>query len=324
MKTLNLSYPNKSNIKFKVSQFPDGQQDINILDVGLGGNFYDLSSIPHDEQVDYVQIKSRLNSFKDLELIICATKALKRLGVKKIHLYIPYLLGARSDRQFVEGGTSYLVDVIAPIINAQGFKSVTVIDVHSDVAAACIERLKVIGNTNLVSTALDDLYLSPVNFSTRQSTHISIDGSGFVLISPDGGALKKIYKVAEAIGYKGDVICCSKSRDTKGKLSKTIVPLKDIKQVNRDFIIIDDICDGGATFINIAKEIKNHYNGYINEPNIYLVVTHGIFSKGFEELSKYFDGIYCTNSYQDIPKDYEIGTGSGIWLPDLVKQLNVF
>ena len=32
----------------------------------------------------------------------------------------------------------------------------------------------------------------------------------------------------------------------------------------------------------------------------YLIVTHGIFSAGFEELYKHFDGIYCTNSYSDI------------------------
>ena len=53
---------------------------------------------------------------------------------------------------------------------------------------------------------------------------------------------------------------------------------------------------------------------------IYLIVTHGVFSKGFEELSKYFEGIYCTNSYGDalsqrdgdLPYEY------------LVKQLNIF
>ena len=36
-----------------------------------------------------------------------------------------------------------------------------------------------------------------------------------------------------------------------------------------------------------------------NYKNSFLVVSHGIFSKGFSELSKYFEGIYCTNSYSD-------------------------
>lgn len=121
----------------------------------------------------------------------------------------------------------------------------------------------------------------------------------FILIAPDGGSLKKIYKLAEQIGYKGDIITCSKERDKDGKLTKTAVPLLD--RESHDFIIVDDICDGGATFINIAKNIKEQYKGLedISPIKIYLIVTHGIFSKGFEELSKYFDGIYCTNSYKE-------------------------
>lgn len=146
----------------------------------------------------------------------------------------------------------------------------------------------------------------------------------FILISPDAGATKKIYKLAEQIGYKGDIITCSKDRDTEGKLTKVNVPISlAAGHGDKDMIIIDDICDGGATFINIAKRIKEYkYNN-----KIYLIVTHGIFSKGFEELSKYFDGIYCTNSYQDIKI-------SSSWFNDnvikaeenesFVKQLNVF
>ena len=37
----------------------------------------------------------------------------------------------------------------------------------------------------------------------------------------------------------------------------------------------------------------------------YLFVSHGIFSKGFEELKKYYEGIGCTNSikYSTKPDD---------------------
>jgi ribose-phosphate pyrophosphokinase len=73
--------------------------------------------------------------------------------------------------------------------------------------------------------------------------------------------------------------------------------------------------DGGQTFINIAKHLNN--GDFLTKPKIYLIVTHGIFSKDFGELSQYFDGIYCTNSYKDI-NDYITDP------PFLVKQLNVF
>jgi ribose-phosphate pyrophosphokinase len=60
-------------------------------------------------------------------------------------------------------------------------------------------------------------------------------------------------------------------------------------------VIVDDICDGGRTFTEIAKAIRTQ----VPNARIYLVVTHGIFSAGFEELEKYFERIYTTNSYKD-------------------------
>lgn len=146
-----------------------------------------------------------------------------------------------------------------------------------------------------------------------------------ILVSPDAGASKKIYKLAEQIGYKGDIITCSKDRDKDGKLTKTVVPFH-INEVNKDFIIIDDICDGGATFINIAKEIKERrqFSSAVHPSQygkIYLIVTHGIFSKGFNELAQYFDGIYCTNSYSELSSDWKY-TDSGVG--NFIKQLNVF
>ena len=149
----------------------------------------------------------------------------------------------------------------------------------------------------------------------------------FILIAPDGGSLKKIYKLAEQIGYKGDIITCNKDRDVGGNLTKIFVPVSPhYSDSLKDHIIIDDICDGGATFINIAKYLKEKYSN-MNDENmkgkIYLIVTHSIFSKGFSELSKYFDGIYCTNSYSDLKFHPSINDIIGP-SEKLVKQLNVF
>ena len=251
-----------------------------------------------------VQIKARLNNFKDLELIICATKSLRNLGVKEIHLYTPYFLGSRSDRKFEEGSNNYLKDVICPIINSLNFESVTVIDPHSDVLEACLNNFKKIDNLNLINFSLSNLYdMSKILLNNE-----------FILVSPDAGANKKIFKIAEQIGYKRDIITCSKYRDEQGKLTRINVPLEFS---GKDLIIIDDICDGGATFINIAKTIRNRVHNSVKQPKIYLIVTNGIFSKGFKELNQYFDDIYCTNSYKDIAND-EYGEISN------VKQLNIF
>lgn len=294
MKTLNLTNNETSDIKFEVSKFPDGQQQIKIL------SEYEFKwEIKNNYSF---QIKSRLNNFKDLELIICATKSLRNLGVKEIHFYAPYFLGSRSDRKFEEGSNNYLKDVICPIINSLKFESVTVLDPHSDVLEACLNNFKKIDNYKLIEHACG-LITAPIGDFTNNC----------ILISPDAGANKKIFKVADQIGYAGDIITCSKSRNENGKLSRVEIPEFD---TNKDCILIDDICDGGATFLNIAQKIKSKT---INKPHhkIYLIVTHGIFSKGFKELNLYFDGIYCTNSYQDIA-DNEYGQKTN------VKQLNIF
>lgn len=301
MKVLNLTNNETSDIKFEVSKFPDGQQQVKIL--GETSVSYE-PSISLNTINNSVKIKSRLNNFKDLELIICTTKSLRNLGVKEIHLYTPYFLGSRSDRKFEEGSNNYLKDVICPIINSLNFESVTVLDPHSDVLEACLNNFKKIDNLNLINFSLSNLYdMSKILLNNE-----------FILVSPDAGANKKIFKIAEQIGYKGDIITCSKYRDEQGKLTRINVPLEFS---GKDLIIIDDICDGGATFINIAKTIRNRVHNSVKQPKIYLIVTHGIFSKGFKELNQYFDDIYCTNSYKDIAND-EYGEISN------VKQLNIF
>lgn len=301
MKILNLVYPDKSDIKYNKIQFPDGQQQVII---GMGGKVTYTSSSP-------IQIKSRLNNFEDLELIICSTKSLRNLGVKEIHLYVPYFLGSRSDRKFEEGSNNYLKDIICPIINSLNFESITVLDPHSDILEACLNNYRKVSNLGLLQFAQFNIY----ERMSKEELH-----SKYILVSPDAGASKKIYKLAEQIGYKGDIITCSKDRDKDGKLTKTIVPAYDTGPlIMKDYIIIDDICDGGATFINIAKELKKLYNCN----HIYLIVTHGIFSKGFGELSQYFDGIYCTNSYSDIEPPINF-TERHHYIKEKVKQLNIF
>lgn len=323
MKILNLALPEQSEIKYKISKFPDGQQQVNILGE-YNENERRVLKTPMIHFRDYsgwephvkVLIKSRLNNFLDLELIICTVASLRNLGVKEIHLYCPYLEGSRSDRQFEKGSNNYLKQVICPIINSLKFESVTVLDPHSDVLEALIDNYKKLDNLTLVSSALEELYVGKVNWDIRKSCHITTDGSGFVLVSPDAGAAKKIYKLAEKIGYKKEVIICSKDRDTEGNLTKINVPLDNV-EFDNDLIIIDDICDGGATFINIAKEIKEWG---VWKGKLYLIVTHGIFSKGFEELSQYFDGIYCTNSYSRITFPWNMKG----YLGKDSNQLNVF
>jgi ribose-phosphate pyrophosphokinase len=282
---LNLAYPDNSEIKFKISKFPDGQQTIDLT------NFFLARS---------VRIQSRLNNFKDLELILCANQALQNLGVGKVHLYVPYFIGSRSDRKFQEGGINYLKQVICPIINSQNFASVTVIDSHSDVLEACLNNYVKEDNHRLVEWSLSQID----NKNDAQDR--------ICLVSPDAGAYKKIFDVAKRFKIE-KIITATKVRDMKtGNILHTEIPVLD-QHNDLTYVIIDDICDGGRTFVELAKVIKD------GRPTakVFLIVTHGIFSAGFKILNEYIDGIFCTNSYRDVSDDeYEEKTN--------VKQQNIF
>ena len=291
--------------EYEVSRYPDGQQSIRIVEKPYD-TYQSLK-----EQTTPITIMSRLNSFKDLELIICANQALKEIGVKSIKLYIPYCIGGRSDRKFQEGSSNYIKNVIAPIINLQKFDEVLIMDPHSDVLEACIDNFLKCSNYNLLNYAFKDYFISDVAGF--------FDGKNFdnvCLVSPDAGAFKKIFDVAKDFRIK-NVVTATKVRDlSTGKILHTDVPLRE-DLFDKDMFIVDDICDGGRTFIEIAKAIKENekFTG-----KIYLIVTHGIFSNGYAELGEYFEQMYTTNSVKDIGEVYHAPSNT----LTKVKQLDVF
>lgn len=221
-----------------------------------------------------VMITHRINSFNNLGLLCIAVDALRRMGVKIISAFIPYFPAARQDRVMVMG-EALSVKVYADIINHLNLEKVYIFDPHSEVTPALLNNVSVISNHDFIKKVVTQI------------------GTNIKLISPDGGALKKIYKVAEYLGGI-EVVEASKSRDVKtGKLTGFKVYYDDLE--GSDCLIVDDICDGGGTFIGLAEELKKK-----NAGKLYLAISHGIFSKGFDELSKYFDKIFTTNSFKDI------------------------
>lgn len=276
IQVLNLAYPEKSDIKFKVIKFPDGQQNIVV----------DLSTINSDTCV----VASRFCNFTDYELMVLAGYAIMD-KVEKIKYYIPYMLGARSDRQFEEGSVVY-TDFIETMLYALAGESCTALDIHNPKAFT----------TDWVKNQSPKSFITDVRFDIACNRIANIlKYKSTIFVSPDKGAKERLKGL---LPKKATIIQCDKERNLKtGEIIKTVVPLKDIKTKDAAFIIVDDICDGGKTFIEIAKELPE-------ENEKFLVVTHGIFSKGIEPLAKYFKRIYCTNSYKDVAhpiiKQYDI------------------
>lgn len=228
-----------------------------------------------------VTICSRMSGFGAVQDIACVASAVRSAKAKSVSLRVPYFLGARSDRSFGEGTTNYLKDVICPIINGLNFKKVEILDPHSDVLPALLKRVEVI--------PLDGFY-------RWCGEVLDFRGVQPVVVCPDAGAQKRAMKFAQVCGLE-DVVCCSKDRDVQtGEITRISIPVEDFDR--RPVVIVDDICDGGATFMAVAMEINNRNSG----PKT-LVVTHGIFSKGFGDLRLIFDRVLCTDSLNPVWMD---------------------
>lgn len=229
-----------------------------------------------DEQV---KITCRIQSANDLLLLLLTTDSLKRSGVKKLECFIPYLPFARQDRVMVKG-EPLSVKVIADLLNTQGFEKVQIYDAHSEVSFALLNNSDAITNHSFVEEVLKDK-------------------NGYLIISPDAGAYKKIFKVCQHLNYKHEIVLCNKTRNVEnGNITSVTCAVNDFQGL--DLYIIDDICDGGGTFILLADELKKRNCGKVN-----LIVSHGIFSKGVDALTN-IDHIYTTDSFKDLEPNQKL------------------
>ncbi|NBO98850.1 MAG: hypothetical protein EBU90_01810, partial [Proteobacteria bacterium] len=196
--------------------------------------------------------------------------------------------GARSDRQFSKYETNYVKNVVAPIINSLNCTEVWVVTPHSDVVEACINNCKIFNGfrNRLIFPSL--------------AQYAGITAENSIFVSPDGGALKRVYNLVEEIKLVNSdhVVCANKHRDVAtGNILTTQISFpenfdwKPIKHI----VILDDICDGGRTFIELAKAIRSVAN-ITKDLQLILYVTHPIFSKGLDPLYEHFDKILTTTS----------------------------
>ncbi len=226
-------------------------------------------------EITPVTITTRLKSSDDIMTLLNATDALRQAGIKEISLFMPFVPYARQDRVMVPG-EALSIKVFAKLINTQGYDRVTIFDPHSDVTPALIDNAYVINNHEFVKLALKDM-------------------ENYIIISPDSGAFKKVFKVCQAIGYNERVALCNKVRTlANGNIEHLSFDVQSFE--GKDAVIIDDICDGGATFIALATELKKRDAG-----KVHLIVSHGIFSRGVNNLlNSGVDTITTTDSFKDI------------------------
>lgn len=256
-------------MRYDKIRYPDGQISVKITD----------RSNAH--------ITERINSYEDLIFIKSIAEAYHHSSghAEPLTLFIPCLFGQRSDRRFSES-QSFDLKIIADIINSCNFSRVGILDSHSDVSLALINNSHKVDPLIYIKQCIDH---EAVDFrNLREETKKDI-----VLISPDGGSYKKVFSYGEILDIP--VAAANKHRDLNGKINLNFTG--DVK--DKTCLICDDLLDAGGTFIALAKFLKEQ-----GASKIYLYISHGFFNKGFDELKKYIDHIYCTNSVKDIENDF--------------------
>lgn len=273
-------------IPFKKSVFPGGEIFVRLSD--------DVMFVidNHSTWSNGVTIESTLRNSEDVMELIMLTDAIRRAAYNPnypINLRMAYVPYARQDRVCVKG-ESLSIAVFAGIINSLKFNSVTVCDPHSTVTEALFDNIRVTKQSYVWT-----LCLSIVKNLVKE------DYANMCLVAPDTGALKKVYDIKDdefhPVIYP--IVCLNKRRDL---VTTNILGTEIISGDPKDRVcfIVDDICDGGRTFIESAKVLRA-----AGAKKVYLFVTHGIFSAGLETLKQHLDGIVTTNSFCSIEPDNE-------------------
>lgn len=181
-------------------------------------------------------------------------------------LVIPFFPGARQDRLNTTGDALFTARSVAGMVNDRFFGQVTIFDPHSEVTPALVERCHVVTAAECISPPA---------------------GKYAAVISPDAGAEKRAGAVAKKLGVP--LLHAWKSRDVA---TGAITGFGMESAPSGLVLVVDDICDGGGTFIGLADILPTYCHAH-------LFVTHGLFTQGVERLLMKYGHLYTTDSILD-------------------------
>lgn len=179
--------------------------------------------------------------------LIYLTRHLKSHGTKKIHLNMPYIPNARQDRVKTDEDV-FTLKYFSEIINNLEFTSVTVLDPHSYVSEALIDRIIIKTPQKYISRVID-----------------KIGSNNLIMFYPDEGAMKR-YSAISKLPYAFGI----KKRDWETGSIKGLELSGNTELIKgSDILIVDDICSRGGTFYHSSKKLKEY-----GANNIYLYISH--------------------------------------------------
>lgn len=298
---------------FETTRFPDGQNLVKISysekkrledHICAGENKEDKK---FSQPVNTLMLYQSICNFSDLQDLIMKVALLRRHWPGMfLHVCIPYLLGSRSDRSFEELGIHYMRDVISPIINSLRLDEITLVTPHSTVTESVFTATKI----NVVDM------LPTLVHSAAYCVSTDYDESNVILVAPDIGAIKRREATEKTLDSNEQTVSTefltfNKSRDVStGKINGVTVIENTVKDYNRkNFVVVDDLCDGGRTFLEVGKKLQALLKeNNAKDSKLSLCVVHSIFSSKevLETLSDIYDVIVTSDSYNSFDKNQNI------------------
>lgn len=241
-----------------ITKFPDKTSQVWRLPKSLIDYFRNQHSVN-----DYVLLDWYFQEEEEFLYLAQLVDLIRSVAANKIHLNIPYLPYARQDKD-ISNNETFAKHTFLKLMNSLSLDCVTLCDPHSDTDLDLMAE-----TVKIVYPNIDGLFCGPIVF-------------------PDMGA-KNRYKtrLPSVVG--------NKVRDPHtGYITSYEVDIPTTWVSNRDVItVVDDICDGGATFKILGQALKD---SGIPKEYLNLYITHGLFSSGIKELLKFYSVITTTNS----------------------------
>lgn len=209
------------------------------------------------ENLNSANVKWEFESESEFIHLAQLKELLDYYNLEFVTLQITYLPYARQDKP-VSNNTTFALKTFSKLLNRLNFNKIIINDAHS------IKYLLIKNSLSNIETSI-----SQHNFLVK---NLNID----LICYPDHNAYMK-YNNSNI-----EFIYAEKIRDpsTGEILSHILFNSNQLNlKNNKKTLIIDDICDGGYTFISLARLLKEQGVTDIN-----LFVTHGIFSNGLKIL----------------------------------------